>query len=119
MSKIQTITKNKNPPLDPCGHYVLIRPDDVVRKTESGIITGTADEHSREGTAKVEGTLVAVGYNAWKDIGDGRAWAEVGDKVFFKRHVSDRIEDKNDIIDGHPQIFFLLTDLDVLGVINE
>ncbi len=103
----------------PCGNYVLVKPDDVLKQTSSGIITGTTSEHSREEVAKVEGTLVAIGKDAWADCGDGTPWAKVGDKVFIKRHVSDRIEDKNDIVNGEPQKYFLLSDLDVLAVIEE
>ncbi len=105
--------------MHPCGNYVLVKPDDVLKQTSSGIITGTANEHSREEVAKVEGTLMAVGKDAWKDFGDGSPWARVGDKVFIKRHVSDRIEDKNDIVNGEAQKYFLLSDLDVLGVISD
>jgi len=108
----------KKLPVKPVGYIVMIKPDDVLKKTESGIITGTADEHSREEVAMVEGTLVAVGHLAWKDCGDGSPWAKVGDRVYFKRHVADRIKDESDIVDGKAQIFFLLTDRDILGVLE-
>ncbi len=119
MTKIAKITKNKKLPMHPCGNCVLIKPDDVLKTTESGIVTGTENEHDREEVAKVEGTLMAIGSCAWKDYGDGSPWAKVGDKVFFKRHVSDRIEDKNDIVNGKPQRYFLMSDIDVLAIIEE
>jgi len=119
MKKVTKIQTKARLPMTPCGNYVLVKPDDVVKTTESGIITGTANEHNREETAKVEGTLMAVGKDAWRDCGDGSPWAEVGDKVYFKRHVSDKIADKNNMVDGKPQVMFLLSDLDILAVITE
>jgi len=78
------------------------------------------DMVSRENTAKVRGTIVAVGKNAWKAFDDGEAWAKVGDSVYFKRHVSDRVEDKEDIgEDGKPQAYFLMSDENILAVIED
>ena len=104
-------------PIRPCGHYVLVKPDPIEKTTASGIITGTADLHKREEVARVKGTLVATGPNAWIDFG-GDQWAEVGDHVYFKRHVSDRYDDENDIVDGKPQQYFLLADENILGIIE-
>jgi len=114
-----------NLPIKPCGHYVLVKPDPIEKVTASGIITGTTDLHSREEVARVKGTLVAVGENAWKafgqgeDDGIGKPWAEVGNHVYYKRHVSDRYLDENDYIDGKPQEYFLLSDDNILAVIND
>jgi len=109
---------SKKLPVNPVGYIIMVKPDDVLKKTASGIITGTDNQHSREEVAMVEGTLVAVGHLAWKDCGDGTPWAELGDKVYFKRHVADRIKDDNDIVDGKPQTYFLMTDKDVMGVMT-
>jgi len=111
-------TKAKKLPVKPVGYIIMVRPDEVLKRTASGIITGTANEHSREEVAMVEGTLVAVGRLAWKDCGDAKPWAEIGDKVYFKRHVADRIKDDNDITDGKPQTYFLMTDTDLMGVMQ-
>lgn len=116
-TKMKTIARAV--PINPCGPHVLVKPDPVEKKTASGIITGTADLHAREEVARVKGTLVAIGQGAWIDYADGEPWAQVGDHVYFKRHVSDRYEDEDDIVDGKPQQYFLLSDLDILGVINE
>ena len=116
----------KKIPIKPCGHYVLVKPDPVETVTAGGIITGTKDLHAREEVARVKGTLVAVGQNAWKafgqgeDDGVGKPWAEVGDHVYFKRHVSDRYEDEDDIDqEGKPQAYFLLSDDNILAVIRD
>ena len=115
--KIQTITKKL--PLRPCGPHVLVKPDPFEETTESGIITVTKDQLRREEVARVKGTLVAIGNGAWIDYGDGKPWAEVGAHVYFKRHVSDRYLDEDDKVDGKPQEYFLLTDLDILGIIED
>lgn len=113
------ISVGKKLPLRPCGPHVLVMPDPVEEVSEGGIITGTKEQLSREGVARVKGTIMAIGKGAWIDYGDGNPWAEVGDHVYFKRHVSDRYEDENDIVEGKPQQYFLLTDLDILGIIED
>ena len=102
----------------PCGHYVLVEPEIIDAVSEGGIILNK-DMVNRENTAKVRGTIVAIGANAWKDYG-GEPWAEVGDKVWFKRHVSDKIEDDNDIDEhGEKKLYFLLNDNDILAIRDE
>lgn len=117
MTQAEKIQSIKPLPMQPCGHYVLVRPDPVETTTASGIITGTNHQHEREAVARVKGTLVAVGEQAWQAFG-GDPWAEVGDRVYFKRHVSDRYEDQNDVVDGKPQVYFLMADENVLGVLE-
>jgi co-chaperonin GroES (HSP10) len=108
-----------------CGHYVLVEPEAVEKKTESGIITGTPNQHKQEETAKMRGTLVGKGPNAWKAFNQGeggqpgKPWAKIGDTVYFKRHVSDKIEDESIIEDGKPKVFFLLNDENILAVIED
>ena len=116
----QTATKiaEKKLPLRPCGHYVLVKPDPIEKVTKSGIITGTEDLHKREEVARVKGTLVAVGEQAWEAFG-GKPWAEVGDHVYIKRHVADRYLDEDDIVDGKPQQYFLMADENILGVVED
>jgi len=120
MSKVAKMSRTKELPIKPCGHYVLIKPD-AVEDTygDMGIIAGTSNQLSREHVASVRGELVAVGENAWKAFDSGMPWANVGDKVYFKRHVADRIEDKDDIINGKPQDYFLMSDENILAVIGE
>jgi co-chaperonin GroES (HSP10) len=118
-----TVAKKKiqpiSPPIKPTGHYILIKPEPVERKTAGGIITGTENQLSREHVASVRGTLVAVGENAWKAFDSGQPWAQIGDTVYFKRHVADRIEDKTDIVEGKPQEYFLMSDENLLAIIEE
>jgi co-chaperonin GroES (HSP10) len=103
----------------PTGHHVLVKPEKMKKISEGGIFL-PEDMVSRENTAKVRGEIVAVGENSWKAFDNGEPWAEVGDKVYFKRHVSDIIEDESDIDEsGDPQKYFLLVDENILAVIEE
>jgi co-chaperonin GroES (HSP10) len=109
----------KKPLINPCGHYVLVKPEVIEKVSEGGIVLPD-DMLNRENTAKVRGTLVAIGKSAWKAFDDGEPWAKVGDRVYFKRHVSDKIEDESDINEhGEPQVYFLMSDDNVLAIIEE
>lgn len=108
--------------IKPCGHYVLVKPVRVKKTTDGGIVL-PENLVKKENVASVKGELVAIGPNAWKAFcqgepdGIGKPWAEVGDTVRFKRHVSDRITDENDLDeDGEPQEYFLMTDENILAI---
>lgn len=105
--------------IKPAGHYILIKPEALEKVSVGGIILND-DMVNRENTAKVRGELVAVGKNAWAAFDDGEPWAHVGDKVYFKRHVSDKVEDMNDLNEaGDPQTYFLMSDENLLAVIED
>lgn len=120
MSEPQKVQNIKKLPIEPCGAYILVKPDKFERKTASGLIVATEAEAEREDVARVEGILVAVGPAAWADYIDGEPWAEVGDHIYFKRHIADRYVDKDDLDEnGKPQIYFLMNDLNLLARIND
>ena len=104
--------------IKPTGHHVLIAPDEVEETTESGIIvTVNQDSINREQAATTRGHIIAVGPTAWLDAGlnQGKGpWAKVGDYVYYTRHVSKTITDKESGKD-----YFLLTDDNVLALIEE
>lgn len=109
--------------IKPTGHYVLVKPDKAEEKDEKlaaakrmGFDMGE-DAMKREQAAMTEGKIVALGPQAWKAFDDGQPWADIGDKVYFKRHVSDLIKDESDKDD--PQEYFLMVDENVLAVIGE
>ena len=120
MTKVAKMAKAKNKlRFKPCGNYVIVKPETIEKVSQGGIILDD-DMVSRENTAKVRGTLVASGELAWADIGTGRPQANVGDRVYFKRHASDKIEDEDDLDKhGKPMLYFLLSDLDILAVIED
>ena len=69
----------------PCGHYILILPDEVEKKSKGGIILAneTVENKQRDTT---QGTLIAVGDIGWKEFGDGSPWAKIGDRVCFGKY---------------------------------
>ena len=69
----------------PTGGHLLVLPEKVEEKTKGGIyLPETARE--KEQQAATVGTLIAIGPTAWKDLDDGIAWAEVGDKISYSRY---------------------------------
>lgn len=110
----------KKIPIKPVGTFLLIKPDPIEKTTESGIIVHSNESVARrEEVGRVKGTLVAIGDLAWKDYGEGEPWAEVGAHVYFKRHVADEYKDDEDMTDGKPQTYFLIPDLDLIGIIED
>jgi len=72
------------------GHRVLIEPDSLEVKSESGIvleIEGSKDFKLKEGATQT-GTILAIGPNAWLDPGlsYNGDWAKVGDHVHFAKY---------------------------------
>lgn len=98
--------------IDPVGHRVLIKPDDVEKKTEFGLVL-VVDE-KMEKAAQVTGTVIAIGKNAWKAFDDGHAWASVGDKVAYTRYAGKPITDPD--TGGE---YLIINDEDVTAVITE
>lgn len=68
----------------PLGHRLLVLPDSVETKTQSGIVLVT-ETTGREEMAQVKGTLVAVGDGCWKDTTVGE-WAKPGDRIVFGKY---------------------------------
>lgn len=69
----------------PTGGHLLVLPEKVEEKTKGGIIIPETTREKEQQAATV-GKLIAVGPTAWKDIDDGSAWAEVGDKISYGRY---------------------------------
>lgn len=100
--------------IEPTGHHVIIKPDQVEEKSSGGIVVVSSEDlKKREQAATTTGVIVSIGINAWKAFDDGTPWAEVGDRVFFTRHVSKTIKDP--VTD---QEYFLMTDDNVLAIIK-
>jgi len=53
--------------------------------------------------------LIAIGPTAWKDLDDGVAWAEVGDKISYSRYAGVSMPGKDD------NSYVLINDNDVLA----
>lgn len=108
-----------------CGHYVIVKPERFEKTTDWGFVEASEGEVVRLDAAATRGHIVSIGDNAWKAFNQGekespgKPWAKVGDYVYFKRYVADRIIDENDIVDGKPQEYFLMSDVDILAEIGE
>ena len=71
--------------INPCLHYILVLPDEVEKKTASGIYLAneTIDNKQRDTT---KGTLIAVGPLGWSEFQGAGPQAKVGDRVVFGKY---------------------------------
>jgi co-chaperonin GroES (HSP10) len=105
--------------IEPAGHRVVVKPDDVAEKKGSLYLPQTARELERQAT--MQGTVLAVGPTAWKEFADGQAWAAVGDRVIFARYGGGTYKEEileNGVRTGERE-FRLLNDEDIIAVLRE
>jgi len=93
----------------PAGHRVMIKPDDVEKKTASGIVLPV--DEKKEKAATVIGTIVAIGPNAWRAFDDGLPWATIGDRVYYIKYAGKFV--------GKEEEFIVVNDEDIIAVIRE
>ena len=100
------------------GHYVAIKPDEVKKKSDAGLVLPEEydlNHRSRAEAATTIGTVVSIGPDAWRAFGSEKPWARLGDRVVYVKHVSKIVEDKDDLDDeGHPKKLFIMTDENVI-----
>lgn len=95
----------------PVGHRVLILPDQVEEKTQSGIIVHSASQQAREEMAQINGVVVALGTTAYAD--QESSWCSVGDKVIIGKYAGL-------IYDGEDgKKYRVINDLDVVAVLKK
>lgn len=70
--------------IKPCGHRVLILPDEIPEQCGSLVLPQIARE--REQYAQIFGTVIDVGPTAWKAFDDGTPWAKIGDHVAISKY---------------------------------
>jgi len=92
----------------PTGGHLLVLPEKVEEKTKGGIYLPETIREKEQQAATV-GTLIAIGPTAWKDLDDGVAWAEVGDKISYSRYAGVSMPGKDD------ESYVLINDNDVLA----
>lgn len=66
------------------GNRVLIKPKDLEKKSEGGIIIEYGSMEKVHKMASQEGTVVDIGPEAWSDY--ATKWCNVGDKVIFAQY---------------------------------
>lgn len=101
--------------IEPTGFRVLLRPDPVEDKTESGIIVNTPSQQKMEKAGQIFGTVVKIGPQAFEAFGDGHAWVEEGDRVIFAKYAGRFVHDPDD-----PDTEYVIcNDEDIIGKIKE
>ena len=104
------------------GHMVAVIPMDVEKVSKGGIVLAEdydSNQKSRAEAGSTRGIVIGVGEMAWKAYDgndpDWKPWAAVNDIVWFQRHVSKIIEDKDNLdIDGNPTKIFVMADENVI-----
>jgi len=97
--------------IKPCGHRVLVRPDEVADKR--GHLYVPASTREREQYAQIFGTVVEIGPNAWKAFDSGEPWCKVGDRVAIAKYGGFVIEDPET-----KEQFRLLNDEDITCIVT-
>lgn len=96
--------------LSPVEYKILILPEEVERKTETGIIL-TDKVTDREKMAQVRGKLIAVGGNAFEDWQD--PIPKVGDSVYYAKYAGLIVKGKDDVE------YRLANDKDITAIVKE
>jgi chaperonin GroES len=92
----------------PTGGHLLVLPEKVEEKTKGGIYIPETTREKEQQAATI-GKLIAIGPSAWKDLDDGSAWAEVGDKISYSRYAGVTMTGKDE------ESYVLINDNDVLA----
>lgn len=96
----------------PILHTVLIKPDEVETKTESGIVIPSMVT-DKERKAVEYGTVVRVGPTAFVDYGRDPTILSPGDRITFSRYAGKVVKDTDD------SEYVLVNDQDILAIIGE
>jgi len=68
----------------PCGHRLLILPENPEITTQSGIVIATGQQEKMEALAQTFGRVIAMGPTAYDD--QTQEWCKVGDRVSFAKY---------------------------------
>lgn len=94
------------------GDRVLIKPEDLERKSKGGIILNYGDLENAHKMATQKGEIVDIGPDAYQEYKD--PWVKVGDKVIFAQYAGKFIEDPET-----EEKYIVINDIDVQVVIKE
>jgi co-chaperonin GroES (HSP10) len=95
--------------ITPLGHRIVVLPEEVESKTESGIILH-AKSTEREEMAQTKGVVIAIGEDAYNDTPS--KWCREGDAVIFAKY-------SGLLWDGHDgKKYRVLNDLDIVAIID-
>jgi co-chaperonin GroES (HSP10) len=94
------------------GHRVLVRPDPVETKTQSGIVLVKDERLYREAT--MSGEVVQIGESAWVGFADNKPWCQVGDKIIYARHTGKFVTDPDT-----EEELYVINDEDVQVIVKQ
>lgn len=97
----------------PVGHRILIKMKTVEEVSAGGIIMSVGDGLEREKYSQAEGTVVGIGSQAFKDLGDGTPWCKEGDVVYLNKYSGIHITDPET-----KEVYRIVNDQDVMGVVR-
>ncbi len=97
--------------IKPVLHRVLVKPDEVEKRTQSGIII---QYDKREEKAVETGTVISIGSTAYQEFGTTAESEGIkpGSKVTFAKYAG------KEILDGEDK-YLILNDEDIVGVYND
>lgn len=111
--------------LEPAGHRILVELDPVKDEetvSDGGIVLATGKTSIQiklEQSGKVEGTIVAIGKNAWKAFPEEEAWAEVGDRILMAKFSGMEAIDPDPVEEDKNRIFALINDEDITCILHK
>lgn len=110
------------------GYRILVKLDNLITTTESGIVTVAPDKEKLEKTGIHRGIVIDVGPCAWKAFREvdekgkehnGETWCKPGDYVIFARSagrfIYDPFEDKED----NKNEYIVMNDEDIIAIMTE
>lgn len=74
---------------------IIVKPDEIKRKTKSGIVIEYGSNEQLEKGARVAGIVLDIGPAAFRAFGmdPENPWVKVGDRVFYAKYAGKRIID--------------------------
>ena len=103
--------------LKPAGFAVLIEPrkieEDLKLNKDSKLVLPDFVKDKQRVECST-GKVLAVGPQAWKDLGDGTPWCEPGDNIMFSKYGGKLYEN-----DATGETYIMINDRDVIGVLDE
>lgn len=103
--------------ITPVGLSVLVEPEQVEEKTESGIVLGTPEQMEREQMKQTDGVVLAIGPLAFYDERDSEGniipRCKVGDRVVMKAYAGMMRKGT----DGNT--YRIISDSEIIGVLEK
>ena len=100
------------------GHRIMIKPQELKKKTESGILIEYGENEALEKAGLTQGTVVQVGPDAYKTMyvsGYAPApWCKVGDEIIHAKYIGFEVTDPETNVQ-----YRLINDEDVIAVISK